>query len=344
MKLSKIIKLILFGAFAWLALAVFFPKKYNLPPLEKRGSTQFWELPTGSKIGYTMLPAAANVAKKPSPILFLHGGPGGKIDDGTILRASSLCEDGFDVYLYDQIGSGQSARLKNISEYSADRHERDLAAIIEKIGAKKVILIGQSWGAILASMFIADHPEKVEKVIFTCPGPIQPRRDELAEVRPPDSLDLHDPVFSNAQANRKMATLRSRFAAFLAKNWGCKLGSDEEMDGFASNLSAETARSVVCDPAKAMTKPLPGSGFYVQTMTMKSLENLTDPRPKLQVFQAPVLVMKGQYDNQKWGFTHEHLDVFPKSRLVVVPKAGHSIGLEQPEILLKTMRAFLAEP
>jgi proline iminopeptidase len=51
--------------------------------------------------------------------------------------------------------------------------------------------------------------------------------------------------------------------------------------------------------------------------------------------------MKGECDNQKWGFTKEYLDLFPNHKLVVVPGAGHGIFIEQPEKYLSTIRAFL---
>jgi len=44
-----------------------------------------------------------------------------------------LSKDGFDVYLYDQIGCGLSARLQNVNEYTPPRHQKDLIAIAELI-------------------------------------------------------------------------------------------------------------------------------------------------------------------------------------------------------------------
>ena len=145
-------------------LAVFIPRSYDVPQLNKRKSTQYWDLQTGSKIAYTLV--SAKGIKKPYPIIYLHGGPGGFISDRNIEMLAPLSEDGFDIYLYDQIGSGQSERLVNINEYTADRHKKDLEELIKKIGSEKVILIGQSWGAILATLFIADNPDKVDKVMF----------------------------------------------------------------------------------------------------------------------------------------------------------------------------------
>ncbi len=151
---------------------VFWPRQYGSPVLQQRAGTRYWDLPTGSRIAYTYLPGKGS--KRPYPVIYLQGGPGGPISAGDIERFSFLSEDGYDVYLYDQVGCGFSTRLENIKEYTADRHKRDLEEIVRLTGSGKVILIGQSWGAILAVLFAADNPRKLAKMIFTGPGPIQP--------------------------------------------------------------------------------------------------------------------------------------------------------------------------
>ena len=77
----------------------------------KRASTQYWELNTGSRIAYTFIKAKGE--KKPYPILFLQGGPGGPVDNRNIKTLSSLSNAGYNIYLYDQIGCGYSDRLNN---------------------------------------------------------------------------------------------------------------------------------------------------------------------------------------------------------------------------------------
>jgi len=56
---------------------VFLPGTYNVQQLQKREGTKYWDLTTGSKIGYTLISAKGE--KKPYPIIYLHGGPGGPI-------------------------------------------------------------------------------------------------------------------------------------------------------------------------------------------------------------------------------------------------------------------------
>ncbi len=330
---------VLLGA-AILSANIFWPRHYDVPELHQRDGTQYWDLPTGSRIAYTLV--SAKGPKKSSPIIFLHGGPGGLVSDRWIKTLSVMSEDGYDVYLYDQIGGGFSGRLEDIEAYTADRHKRDLEAIVQTIGAEKVVLIGQSWGCILATLFAADHPDQLEKIIFSCPGSILPSRPELRSVVPPDSLHLREPHFTNAQGNTKANNWRTRSTAFLAKTFGLKLASDREADEFATFLSGELNKSLVCDPAKAPAAS-GGGGYYVHVMTMNSLDQIQDPRSKLTLAPYPVLVLKGQCDNQKWGFTKEYVDVFPHSQLVVVPDAGHAILVEQPELYIQALREFLSQ-
>jgi proline iminopeptidase len=335
--LLKVIKYGILLCTAIFLLVVFIPKTYNVPQLQKRASTQYWNLPTGSRIGYTLVPATG--VMKPYPVIFLQGGPGGPIYNRNIQMLSPLTEDGYDVYLYDQIGCGFSNRLENIEDYTADRHKRDLEEIIKIIGAKKVILIGQSWGAVLAVLFIADNPDKIEKVIFTGPGPVFPLNKNLADIVPPDSLHLINPVATNADANNKANTLRTRFAAYFAQSFGIKLASDKEMDDFQTYQTGFN-KATVCDTSKA-PKAEAGGGFFSAVMTFNSLGGIKDPRPKLRDLKFPVLIIRGQCDNQKWGYIMEYLELFPVHQLTIIPDAGHSILIEQPELYLKTIRSFL---
>lgn len=338
--MNKYIKYLLLGCIIIFVYQIFWPRTYPAPPLAKRASTQYWNLPTGSRIAYTMI--AAKGKKNPYPIIYLHGGPGGQISDRVIEMLTPLSNNGYNVYLYDQVGGGQSTRLANIKEYTTDRHTKDLAEIVKKTGSDKIILIGQSWGAILAVLFAKDNPEKVEKIIFTSPGPLYPVRTELANLKAPDSFHLTPPYYSNKQGNNKVHNIRTKAMAFWATTFNRKLASDEEADNFSTYRSSEVDKSTVCDTAKVV-KTEAGNGYYAETMTLKSLNELQDPRPKIKNLNMPILVMKGQCDNQKWGFTNEYLELFTNHQLTVIANAGHYISVEQPALYIQTIRNFLGK-
>jgi proline iminopeptidase len=319
---------------------VFIPRTYDVPPLQPKESMNYWNLKSGSKIGYDHFSASG--IKKPYPIIFLQGGPGSPVYRRNIESLSSLSDEGYDIYLYDQVGCGYSSRLKNIEQYTPGRHKSDLEEIIKQIGADKVILIGQSWGAILAVLFIADNPEKIDKVIFTGPGPIYPLDKRLADIEPPDSLHLINPPATNKEAKQKAHNIRTQFVAWLARSFAIKLASDKEMDQFQTYLE-QLNKATVCDTTNAPGAEA-GGGFYAQIMTVKSLNEIEDPRPKLKNLNFPVLIMKGQCDNQKWGYITEYFGLFPVHKFSVIPNAGHSISIEQPGRYLETIRRFLNNP
>jgi proline iminopeptidase len=337
-KSLKFLKYVVFLCLVVYLLLIFIPRTYDVPNAQPRQGTQYWELPTGSKIGYFRIPAKSR--KKPFPIIYLQGGPGGFISDKNIKTFVPLSEDGYDIYLYDQIGSGQSERLSNINEYTADRHKKDLEEIFKKIGSDKVILIGQSWGAVLATLFIADNPNSVEKIIFTGAASIQPCREELFNIKAPDSLHLKKQQYTNRKANKKIQNFRSSATAFWARTFGKKLASDKEVDDFQTYLNNELNKATLCDTAKAL-KAESGGGFYAQVMTVKSFREIKNPRAKLKNCKAPILIMLGQCDSQPWGFVNEYLELFPNHMLKIIPEAGHSISVEQPEFYIKTISDFL---
>ncbi|MHA3789112.1 alpha/beta hydrolase [Flavobacterium hauense] len=339
--MKRVVKYILLAVvllIAYLMFAILYPNAYDVPQFKERKGTQYWTLSTGSRLGYTLIPGKG--IKKASPVIFLQGGPGGFITDRNIELLGKLADDGYDVYLYDQLGSGHSERLDDITGYTAERHKRDLEAIVTQIGADKVILIGQSWGAILATLYIADNPSKVEKVVFSGPGPIAPFNNEMLQLPAPDSLDLKEPTFNNRDANLKANNLRTRTASFMATVNGKKLMTDKEADDFQTYLNGKLNKATVADPKNAVPAQ-GGGGYYVQIMTYNSLSNVKNPRQALNGLPIPTLILRGQYDNQKWGAAKEYLDLFPDHKLVIIKDAGHSVATEHPDIYINEIRSFL---
>jgi pimeloyl-ACP methyl ester carboxylesterase len=53
--------------------------------------------------------------------------------------------------------------------------------------------------------------------------------------------------------------------------------------------------------------------------------------------------MLGQFDGRKWGYADEYLRLFKNHQLVIIPKAGHSIALDQPELYINAMIRFLTK-
>lgn len=103
-------------------------------------------------------------------VVILHGGPGG--DYRYLLNCKAIASEGYYVVFYDQRGSGLSRRERK-SVYSMQIMLDDLAGVISHYRwspDQKVILLGHSWGAMLASAYINQHPTAIDGAILAEPG------------------------------------------------------------------------------------------------------------------------------------------------------------------------------
>lgn len=160
------------------------PVAPRTPPIEQvfdAAPTEFWQLSTGSNLAYYHL-SATTIEPPKATILFLHGGPGSSVTSGHMEFFQRFTELGYDVYLYDQAGSGRSALLPT-NEYSHSRNMADLAEVIERIDAPNLTLVGQSYGGMLAASAVADArtAPKISKAIFSEPGPIPMRYRDFTQ-------------------------------------------------------------------------------------------------------------------------------------------------------------------
>jgi len=320
---------------------VLIPRTYSVLDGAPRRDVRFWDLPTGSHIAYVHLAHTADHAL--TPVLYVHGGPGGAVRAEHISALQPLAKLGHDLYFYDQIGSGQSGRLREVSDYSVARHCADLRAVIEQIGAAKVILIGHSWGAVLVANYLQTYADdRVEKVVFEVPGPILPINEALKDQPSDPQLGLVSPAFSNAQANSAASNARVACVKAAAMHFGFKWASDQEMDSYMDLWNQSLSRSTVCN-ADTKLPEYAGAGYYAHIMTIRSFRNVQNKREALLNVKVPVLVLKAQCDNQPWGYAAEYLSLFSNSALGIVEQAGHNMALEQPRLYVERISAFLAD-
>ena len=110
-------------------------------------------------------------------IICLHGGPGANFR--YLLNCKSLAEKGYRVVFYDQRGSGLSQRfskewyLGHGADAVAKSYYDDLSGIINHYKTnsnQKVVLLGHSWGAMLATSFVGKYLNKINGLILAEPG------------------------------------------------------------------------------------------------------------------------------------------------------------------------------
>jgi proline iminopeptidase len=98
-----------------------------------------------------------------TPVIFLHGGPGNGCDDRDKRKFDPKTHR---VIFIDQRGSGRSMPLAETSHNTTNDLVSDIDNVMKRLGIKKAVLMGGSWGSTLALCFAIVHPKKVEAIII----------------------------------------------------------------------------------------------------------------------------------------------------------------------------------
>ncbi|WP_432988471.1 alpha/beta fold hydrolase [Dactylosporangium sp. CA-233914] len=316
-------------------LYTFGPSLGSLPAAEP---SQFWELPTGSRLAYTAVKAQG--PRRDTPVVLLHGGPGTP-GDGPGDLGAALAAEGFDVYAYDQLGGGASTRLADPTGYTVDRQLADLEAVRQRLGAERVVLVGGSWGATLAAEYLAAHPEHVAAAVFVSPGAIW-----TPQWRDSGEGDIWDRLTPAQQAQVDELEASPKLAA-----WSVLMGvnpraahalvPDAELDAVFDRLLSVAAPAATCHPDRPVTAPSARPGFYVNQLTSADQDTRPDPRPALRRVSVPALVLRGQCDYKRWEIAREYRETIPGARMLWIPDAGHVIEFEQPRVYREAIVGFL---
>jgi pimeloyl-ACP methyl ester carboxylesterase len=243
-------------------------------------------------------------ASRPALVLLHGGGANAHWWDAVAARLSQR----FRVVALDFRGHGDSD-WPDARESGA--FERDLAALLEHLGAPGAALIGHSMGAHVALSHAARHPE-TRAVVAVEPsrggGHRDRRRMRLA-------LAARRSYRSRDEALARFRLLPPGHAVSEAVRRGVAEHSvREEADGrFGFKF----------DPRWFSVPPL--------------------PRPDLSGTAAPVLVVRGALSTLLTAEGASALVAeIPRARLVEVADAGHNVHVEQPDAFLAAVLPFLA--
>jgi proline iminopeptidase len=105
---------------------------------------------------------------KKTPLLLLHGGPGGTHNSFEILD-SFLCDCDRPVIFYDQLGCGKSSVKDSHPElWTMATWKRELANLRQGLGLSSVHILGHSFGGMLALNYaLEDHPSGIASLILS---------------------------------------------------------------------------------------------------------------------------------------------------------------------------------
>ncbi len=266
-------------------------------------------------------------------IVFLHGGPGG--DYRSLFRLAdsangrSLADDHYLVF-WDQRGAGLSERVGK-AELTMDQYDADLLALVDRYSpTRPVLLIGQSWGGMLATSFINRHPARVAGAVLIEPGPLTGATFERIKSRlfdlNPTREWLNDVVWS------------SQF--FSADD-------DVTMD-YERTLGAKVGQPRFHERRRRDPEPFWRIGAranrYLQEDGQDDDGTYTyDFTSHLAAFTPPVLFIAGAR-SEVLGPSLQQKQVahYPRASLTVIAGAGHDVHWTQTPAVLTAIQAYLA--
>jgi len=271
-------------------------------------------------------------------VIIIHGGPGN--DYRYLLPIKALSKNYFVVY-YDQRGTGLSPRVDE-KEQSLENSLNDLSNIIDYYSPDETVnLIGHSWGAMLASGYIAKHPDRVSKVVLAEPG-------MLTSAKAKEYMQLFKIDF-NWSVIKAMTLIV--FESLHLKNADKQARIDYIFGkiGLLNNVE-NPMRKYFCDE-DIQNGYLPFwrlSGVASQSIIKKGMDKdgniQIDLVTGLEKYQKKVLFMVGEC-NQLIGKTYQegHMIYFPNAEMVVIKDAGHSMMGEKPEACIKIIEQYFEE-
>ena len=267
------------------------------------------------------------------PLIVLHGGP--DFDHGYLLPEMDRLADAYRLIYYDQRGRGRSAAGVRPEDVSLASEIADLDEVRRHFGLSSAVIVGHSWGALLALEYALQHPDRVSRLIRMNPAPVsaadlallrQSRQERapgdvnrLKEIRKTEGYRRGDP---------------DAVAAYYLVHFRAAMRRPGSVETIVARLRASfTAEGIL--KARAIEDRLVeqtwGSAGY-------------DLLPKLGRLDIPTLVINGD-DVFIPGEVAAHVArAIPKSRLVTLKDCGHFSYLECPDPLRAAIDAFFEAP
>lgn len=294
------------------------------------------------------------------PVLVLHGGPG--IPPVLPWPFSDALLDQYQFYYYHQRGCGYSTipfdRFDPKISFYDFMHTLDSTlgiapqlADIERIrqiitspsspsppnsslpfGGQKIILIGHSFGAFLASLYAAEFPENVEALVLMTPA-------DVIRLPSPHGGGLFEDVKAKLPQEQRAAyeDFVRRYLDFSA----LKSASESELVDLHMEFLDYYRRVSV--PMPPLLKELMGKpGGWVTYALYLSMGRVHDFSEALKHISAPALIVHGEQDLQSVAASASY-NIIPRAQLVVLPNASHFPHLEDPLGLSSLLDLFLQQ-
>lgn len=261
------------------------------------------------------------------PILVLHGGPG--LDQTYFLPQMLELAKEHRVIFYDQRGSGNSLQTPlDVSHINIEQFTEDVEAVRKELGLEHFVLMGHSWGGLLAMNYAAKYPDHLTKLILLTPAPAthagQQGFMDAFTIRT-ESIAAELGPLSSEDAFQKMDA--SEIEAFYRKLFRFYFYDPNKVDSLTLTFDVTSARS----------------GFKVKSLLLQDcwLKEPCTLISKLHLIKVPTLMIFGDVDLIPLSSGKEMKEAISGSEMLVIKNCGHYPYIEKPNELFGAIRSFL---
>lgn len=262
-----------------------------------------------------------------TPLIIVHGGPGRQscyLDP--LAERMSVHRP---VVLYDQLGTGRSGRPTDPSLWTVERSVRELAALREALGLRKVHLMGHSWGGAVVGAYVTrDKPSGVESVVLA--APLLSTRMWIADA---NVLRAQLPIETQEilRRNEQKGTVHSEEYA----------KATQVFYGRFAYHHKEVKRPDSCAQAPSNQEMYEFMWGPTEFNATGNLLNF-DVTPGLSKLTMPAMIVVGRYDEVRVETAEKFRAAIPGSIVEVIEDASHLAPLENVDTYASVLENFLS--
>jgi proline iminopeptidase len=265
------------------------------------------------------------------PLLLLHGGPGA--DHSDFLPALKPLARRHQLVLIDERGSGRSERLGDPTSYTLELMVKDIECVRRHLQLKQWMVLGHSFGGILAQAYAVQHPKRLLGLVLAGTG---------------SSARCIDADFRNLR-KRLPASLRSRLASCE------RTGIFQANGAYTKRYAAASAKAIAPymyarTPPRRFKNPPPLGMEVLREMWVRRSDFHIDGNLKgfdftnaLARVRVPSLVVIGDRDLVSTATADLTRASLPRATLIVMAEAAHMMFIDQTGRFNRLLDEFLDE-
>lgn len=255
--------------------------------------------------------------------VILSGGPGSLV--GYMQPVADSLRQRFRCIMLEQRGTGRSVLPRyDSSTIRMDLYVEDLEALRKHLKTERLTLIGNSWGAMLALLYGAEHPDHVKKIIILGPGILSDRHARIFN----DNLRIR--YFPHEKEVRDYWNKKTDDPTLFVK-----ANYERDKAGMAAYYYDRTIGQKAAENLK-----ISDTNYYVFPAFFQAHPTF-DIRPLLSAISAPVLIVQGRQEPGGDANGIETQQLIENATLKFIERCGHTPWEEKPNETWVLVNGFL---